>query len=149
MCQVPVLTPCWFLRLRAGRQAWSLLAARLRREALAAGRVLWRKCWRLKQERNRAELPISLEMLRASVVSDSVRPMDCSPPGSSVHGISQARVLEWVAMLSSRGSSKPRDQNHVSCIVDRFLTTSAIKGEGNGNPLQYSCLGNPMGGVAW
>ena len=36
-------------------------------------------------------------------------PMDCSPPGSSVHGILQARILEWVAMLSSRGSSWPRD----------------------------------------
>ena len=34
-------------------------------------------------------------------------PMDCSPPGSSVHGILQARVLEWAAMPSSRGSSKP------------------------------------------
>ena len=43
-------------------------------------------------------------------------PMDCSPPGSSVHGILQARILEWVAMPSSRGSSKPRDQNCVSCI---------------------------------
>ena len=37
--------------------------------------------------------------------SDSCDPMDCSPPGSSVHGISQARILEWVAFLFSRGSS--------------------------------------------
>ena len=36
--------------------------------------------------------------------------MDCSPPGSSVHGVSQARVLEWVAISFSRGSSQPRDQ---------------------------------------
>ena len=36
-------------------------------------------------------------------------PVDCSPPGSSVHGILQARILEWVAMPSSRGSSQPRD----------------------------------------
>ena len=42
-------------------------------------------------------------------------PMDCSPPGSSVHGILQARILKWVAMPSSRGSSQPRDQTHVSC----------------------------------
>ena len=41
-------------------------------------------------------------------------PMDCSPTGSSVHGILQARILEWVAMSSSRGSSWPRDQTHVS-----------------------------------
>ena len=37
-------------------------------------------------------------------------PKDCSPPGFSVHGISQARILEWVAVPSSMGSSRPRDQ---------------------------------------
>ena len=42
--------------------------------------------------------------------------MDCSPPGSSVRGILQARILEWVAISSSRGSSRPRDQTHISCI---------------------------------
>ena len=53
-------------------------------------------------------------------------PMDCSPPGSSVHGILQARILEWAAMLSSRGSSRPRDQTGVtwvSCIAGGFFTT--------------------------
>ena len=43
--------------------------------------------------------------------------MDCSLPGSSVHGMFQARVLEWVAISFSRGSSWPRDQTLVSCIV--------------------------------
>ena len=43
-------------------------------------------------------------------------PVDYSPPGSSAHGILQARILEWVAMPSSRGSSKPRDQSHVSYV---------------------------------
>ena len=46
-------------------------------------------------------------------------PMDCSLLGSSVHGILQARVLEWVAISYSRGSSQPRDRTHityVSCI---------------------------------
>ena len=43
-------------------------------------------------------------------------PMDCSPPGSSVHGISQAGILEWVAISFSRGSSQLRDRTHVSCI---------------------------------
>ena len=41
-------------------------------------------------------------------------PGDCSPPSSSVHGISQARILEWVANSYSRGSSQPRDQTHAS-----------------------------------
>ena len=46
-------------------------------------------------------------------------PMDCSIPGSSVHGIFQARVLEWVAISFSRGSSRPRDRTRVSCIAGR------------------------------
>ena len=41
--------------------------------------------------------------------------MDCSQPGSSVHGILQARILEWVAMPSPRGSSPPKDKTHISC----------------------------------
>ena len=48
-------------------------------------------------------------------------PGDCSPPGSSVHGISQARILEWLAISSSRGSSWSRDWTHVSCIGQRIL----------------------------
>ena len=43
-------------------------------------------------------------------------PRNRSPPGPSVHGILQARILEWIAMPSSRGCSQPRDQIHVSCI---------------------------------
>ena len=50
-------------------------------------------------------------------------PMDYSPPGSFVHGISQARILEWVDVSSSRGSSQPRDWTHVSCIAGTFFTT--------------------------
>ena len=46
-------------------------------------------------------------------------PMDCSLPGSTVHGIFQARVLEWVAISFSRGSSRPRDRTQVSCIAGR------------------------------
>ena len=49
-------------------------------------------------------------------------PLDCSPQGSSIHGILQARILEWVAISSSRGSSQPRDQTWVSCITSRFFT---------------------------
>ena len=56
--------------------------------------------------------------------------MDCSPPGSSVHGISQARILEWVAISSSRGSSWPGDRTHlfcVSCIPGGFFTAWVIR----------------------
>ena len=51
-----------------------------------------------------------------SLVQLFATPMDCSPPGSSVHGIFQTRILEWVAIYSSKGFSWPRDQTHVSCI---------------------------------
>ena len=50
-------------------------------------------------------------------------PMDCSLPGSSIHGIFQARVLEWGAIAFSRGSSWSRDQTQVSCMAGRFFTT--------------------------
>ena len=49
-------------------------------------------------------------------------PVDCGPPGSSVHGILQAGILEWVAMSFSRGSSWPRDPTRVSRIADGFFT---------------------------
>ena len=48
-------------------------------------------------------------------------PMDCSLSGSSVHGIFQARVLEWIAISFSRGSSQPRNQTQISCIAGRCL----------------------------
>jgi len=54
-------------------------------------------------------------------------PMDCSPPDSSVHGILRARIVEWVAMLSSRRSSRPRDQTQLSCTAGRFFTIWATK----------------------
>ena len=53
-------------------------------------------------------------------------PMDCSPPGSSVHGILQARILEWVAIPFSRRSSWPRDRPRVSYIAGRFFTVCAM-----------------------
>ena len=49
-------------------------------------------------------------------------PKDCSPQGCSVHGIFQARILEWVAIPSSKGSSQPKDWSWVSSIADRFFT---------------------------
>ena len=54
-------------------------------------------------------------------------PMDCSLPCSSVHGILQARVLEWVAISFSRGSSQPRDQTRVSCTVGRRFIVWATR----------------------
>ena len=53
--------------------------------------------------------------------------MDCSPPGSSVHGFLQTRIQERVAMPSSRGSSLPRDRTWVSCTAGRFFTNWATR----------------------
>ena len=64
------------------------------------------------------------ESVSCSIVSDSLQPHGLYPPGSSVHGILQARILEWVAIPFSRGSSRPRDQTWVSCIAGRFFTIS-------------------------
>ena len=75
-----------------------------------------------------------------SVMSDSLRPhefshchiwlffdpTDCSLPGSSVHGILQARILEWVAMSFSRGSSQHRDQTYISCLAGRLFTAEPL-----------------------
>ena len=53
--------------------------------------------------------------------------MDCKLQGSSVHEIFQARVLEWVAISFSRGSSRPRDQTQVSCVVGRRFNIWATR----------------------
>ena len=60
-------------------------------------------------------------------MSDSCDPKDCSPPGSSVHGILQARILEWVAISFPRGSPQPRDRTWVSCIASRFFTNCTTR----------------------
>ena len=126
--------------------------------------------------------------------------MNCTPPGSSMHGILQARILEWVTIPFSRGSPRRRNQTRVSYIAGRFFITEPPKhkcnlvlyfskdlvnyvpaaaniglprwlnskeskynaghmslipesgrslGEGNGYPLQYSCLQNSMDRGAW
>ena len=67
------------------------------------------------------------ERVSHSVVSDSWWPIDCSPSGSSVYGILQARILKSVAISFSRGYSWPRDETWVFCIAGRFFTISATK----------------------
>ena len=61
--------------------------------------------------------------------------MNCNPSGSSVHGILQARILEWVAISFSRGIFQPRDRTHVSCIAGGLLTVEPP--------------GKPTGSYAW
>ena len=70
---------------------------------------------------------VVVEWFRPQVVSNSCDPMDCSSPGSSVRGIFQARVLEWVAVSFSRGSTQHRDRTQVPCIAGRFFTNWATR----------------------
>ena len=82
-------------------------------------------------------------------MSDSCNPMNCSLPDSSVHGILQAGILEWVAIsLSKKGknlSGKAGD------LRDAGLNPGLGRspGGGHGNPLKYSCLVKPMENGAW
>ena len=72
--------------------------------------------------KNRGTPSLKVKVLVTQSYQTLYNPMDCSPPGSSVHEILQARILKWVAIPFSRGSSQPRDQTRVSSITDRFFT---------------------------
>ena len=73
----------------------------------------------------------SFQSQRTCVVSQSCLtlcdPVDCNLPGSSIHGILQARILEWVAISFSKGSSRPRDWTWVSCLVGRRFNLWATR----------------------
>ena len=75
-----------------------------------------------------------------SVVSDSLRPVDCSPPSSSVHGILQARILEWGAISFSRGPSWPRDRTQVSHIAGRRFNLCTTRPHINAHVCMLSCF---------
>ena len=73
-------------------------------------------------------------------------PMDCSPPGSSIHGLFQARVLEWSAIVAKTVKKK------FACNAGNpgsILGSRRFPAEGNGNSLLYSCLENSMDRKAW
>ena len=70
---------------------------------------------------------MKVKMLVAQSCLTLCDPMDCSLPGSSVHRILQARILEWITIPFSRGSSQLRDQTCVSYIAGRFFTVQATR----------------------
>ena len=87
----------------------NLITSWVRTSTCKIGEVEKRKCYSL-----------------SPVMFNSLWPMDCSPPDSSVHGIFQARVLERFAILFSRGSSQPRDRTWVSCIAGKVGDTQTF-----------------------
>ena len=66
---------------------------------------------------------VYVKVLVAQLCPTLFDPMDCNPPGSSVHGILQAKILEWVAISFSRESFEPKNRTHVTCIAGGFFTT--------------------------
>ena len=83
--------------------------------------------WERADSKKKEKAPCSLLLLSVFSRVQLYNRMDCSLPGSSVHGMLQARILEWVAMPSSRGSSRPRDPIWVSWTAGRFSTTEPLE----------------------
>ena len=78
--------------------------------------------------------------LVTKLCSPLFHPMDCSLPGSSIHGISQARILEWVAISFSTGSSWPGSQTCITCISSKFLTTEPLGKPNNAYLVAMLCV---------
>ena len=94
---------------------WSLVPLLFLNPACTSGSSWFTYCWSLMEWNVAPSCPTLCD------------PIDCSLPGSSVHGIFQAIVLVWIAISFSSGSSRPRDRTRVSHIVDRRFTVWAIK----------------------
>ena len=104
-------------------KSWTLL------ERLSTGNSeeTERKCWNQEYKLLFFQVRAVCYCLVTKSVPTLCNPMNCSPPGSSVHGISQARILEWVAILFSRGSSQPRDWNCVSWNGRQIISHWAMR----------------------
>ena len=110
-----------FLMIQRMLAIWSLVPLPLLNPAWTSGSSWFMYCWSLAWR----ILSITLLTCGKGKLLSRVwlcNPMDCSLPASSVHGIFQARVLEWVAISFSRGSSWPRGRTPVSHVVGRFFT---------------------------
>ena len=80
----------------------------------------------LRLEMHRPQEPVCMRAKSLQSCPTLCDPMDHSPPGSSVHGILQVRILQGVAVPSSRGTSRPRDRTRISCVAGRFFSTELL-----------------------
>ena len=120
----------------AGKAFWEKEGLRwsLKEEACLMLNTFWTVCWltvhltrvKSKDTNTHSVLHRSHLCLVTQSCPTLCDPMDYSPPGSSVHGISQARILEWVAISISKGSSLPRDRTWVS-FSGRFFANWATR----------------------
>ena len=91
---------------------WSLAG-----HVLRTGALIWPKSFRISRHWSLQPLSHQRWSCMCAYSSSTLsNPVDRSPPSSSVHGILQARILEWAAVSCSRGSSRPRDWTHISCV---------------------------------
>ena len=117
MNQNPLFPPLFVAEYNRQRDISSLLTSAIEQFSIS--------CTFFSSDQNIRCACISAKSLRLRLTLRS--PLDCSIPGSSVHGILQTRILEWVAMPSSRGSSQPRDGTCVSlspALAGGFFTIS-------------------------
>jgi len=122
-------TWCWE-RLRAGGDDWGLSGMPLASDSSQHTRIMLRG--RHSHEHTQS---VKGKVSVAQSCSTFCGPVDSSPPDFCVRGILQARILEWVAISFSRGSSQPRDRICVSCVAGRFFTIWATR-----KPWTYSKL---------
>ena len=115
----PRMVSAWFSLVSSATASWEHLVSRNKVDSAAS--------WAVTEGGKESEGPWLLLLLGACLVAQSCPtlcdPMDCNPPGSSVHGILQSRILEWVVISFCRGSSQPKDQTQVSCIAGGFFTS--------------------------
>ena len=99
---------------------------------------------------NRMEVPQKIKnkiTMKVKMKSLSLfDPVDFSPSGPSIHGIFQARILEWISIFFSRGSFQPRDRTQVSHILGRLFTLWAT-GESNNSVLGFGLSGQEACGI--
>ena len=88
----------------------------------------WKEIIELMEKTKQSWRQVFVVIQSLSCVQLLCNPTDCSPPGSSLHGISQARILEWVAIFFSRGSSQSRDQSRIFCI-DKLVLYQGATGD--------------------
>ena len=104
-------SPCWFIKYSTWvNSMWEITAL------FATFLLMW------MFSKHKVQKHIKCQVLVTQLWPALCNPRDCSPPGSSVFGILQARILEWAAIPFSRGCSPPRNRTQVSCISGRFFT---------------------------
>ena len=120
LCIYIFLNDFWFFPLLPVVQACKLFLPNINVEKVIYLRLMYSVLWIKRFWYDILANTILESYIRESTKSIQLcptvcNPMDCSLPGTSVHGFLQARILEWVAMFFSRASPRPRDRIHVSC----------------------------------